>query len=122
MTYLDGADLKKITLTEDGDAIITVIGSIGGQVTFYMPAGEEQTEEEKSKNKTAFDVFVASNGDANVRIMVNAEGIYGNYSPFGTVYLEGSNSIVTYLANLEEGVSVNTMTIASDGTVSLVTA
>lgn len=87
-----------------------------------MPAGEEQTEEEKSKNKTAFDVFVASNGDANVRIMVNTEGVYGNYSPFGTVYVEEANNIMTYLANLEEGISVNTMTIASDGTVSLVTA
>ena len=89
-----------------------------------MPAGEEQTEEEKSKNKTAFDVFVASNGDVNVRIMANVEGRYGNYSPFGTVYVEESNSIETCLNDYSaiKDLHVKIMTIASDGTVSLVTA
>ena len=40
--------------------------SESGVVTFYVPSGETITDEEKDKNKAAYDAFIATNGGAYI--------------------------------------------------------
>ena len=111
-------EVHAAALNDLNDRMNGIDGAVGS-VTFYLPSGDTQTEEEKAKNKAAYEAYFKGDSFPAILIIGGDKSGFEGFTPVGISGANGEGLMLSVPFINDNSFALMYFVISPDGSVML---